>query len=165
MDSSVRFTTGDLKPLFDKAVTSGIVQVKRPRPRRELWIREQTDQQTFQVLNEPPCLYDRLVMVEAGFIAIYAKHDVVEGILKPWTMCALVKECMFTTKSMRQILKCHIDDNVVVNHSCHRYDQSVLNILMKRLYHQEMDKHLVEECEFAYFRNPERCKNYTRSTS
>ena len=135
--------------------------MKRWRPDRELWIAEQTDEQTFQVLNEPPCLYDRLVMVAAGFIAIYAKDDVVEGVMNPWTKCALVEECMFTTKSMREILKCHIDDNVVVRHSCHRYDQSVLNILVKRLYHQEMDKHLVKECEFSYFRNPQRCKNYT----
>ena len=137
--------------------------MKRWRPERELWIAEQTDEQTFQVLNEPPCLYDRLVMVAAGFIAIYAKDDVVEGVMNPWTKCALVEECMFTTKSMREVLKCHIDDNVVVRHSCHRYDQSVLNILVKRLYHQEMEKHLVKECAFSYFRNPQRCKNYAQN--
>ena len=164
MDSSVRFTTGNLKPMFEKAISSGIIQVKRQRPERELYIQEQTHEQTFQVLNEAPCLYENLVMVEAGLILVYAKDYIVEGIMNPWTKCALVMECMFTTRPMKQILKCHIDDNVIVNHSCHRYDQSVLNILMKRLFHDEMKKHLTVECEYSYFRNERRCEKYNGET-
>ena len=159
MDSSVRFITGNLQPMFDKAMSSGIVLNLRNKTKRSPSIRQQTHQDTFQFLNEPPCLYDRELMIEAGLIVIYLKDDIFEGVLNPWTKCALIEECMWTTRPISEVLKCWQNETVQY-HRCHRYDQSVLNILMKRLFHDVMDRHLVVECKYAYFRNPKRCKKY-----
>ena len=157
MDSSVRFTTGNLQLMFDKALSSGIVLNFRKRTNRSLSIRLHTHQDTFKFLNEPECLYDKEPMIEAGFILLYPKDHIFEGILNPWTKCALIEECLWTTRPVREILKCS-RNATIQTHRCHRYDQSVLNILMKRLFHDKMERHLVMECEYAYFRNPKRCK-------
>ena len=159
MDSSVRFTTGNLQPMFDKALSSGIVLNFRKKTKRSPSIRLQTHQDTFKFLNEPPCLYDRERMIEAGLIVLYPKGYIFEGILNPWTKCALIEECLWTTRPIKEILKCW-QNATVQTHRCHRYDQSVLNILIKRLFHDEMKRHLVDECKYAYFRNPSRCKRH-----
>ena len=154
MDSSVRFTTGNLQPLFDKALSSGIVQIIRTKGRPPS-VSLETHQETFEFLNEPPCLYHKEIMLPAGFIVLYPKDPIFDGILNPWTKCALIEECIWTTRPIREILKCPQNASVTA-HRCHRYDQSVLNILMKRLFHDDIENHLVAEGEYAYFRNPKR---------
>ena len=159
LDSSVRFTTGNLQPMFNKALSSGIVLNLRKKPKRSPSIRLQTHQDTFNFLNEPPCLYEKELMIEAGLIALYPDNTIYEGILNPWTKCALIEECVWTTRPMKEILKCWRNETLQT-HRCHRYDQSVLNILMKRLFHKEIDRYLVKECDYAYFRNSRRCKRH-----
>ena len=155
MDSSVRFTTGNLQPLFDKAISTGIVQHFRNRS-SGLY---HTHQDTFQFLNEAPCLYNTPEL-PASFILLYAKDYILDGIINPWTKCALIEACMWTTRPISEVLKCEQNPNVT-NHQCHRFDQSVLGILVKRLFHDEIDKHLVPECRYAYFRNHSRCQGYS----
>ena len=156
MDSSLRFTTGNLQPLFDKAISSGIVQMFRNCST----ILEHTHQDTFQILNEPPCLYNTPEL-GGGFVALYAKDYILDGILNPWTKCALIEACMVTTHEAREILKCPKRGSTKAYHQCHRYDQSVLGILVYRMFHDEMDKHLFPECEYMYFRNQTRCPQYS----
>ena len=156
MDSSVRFTTGNIQPLFDKAISSGIVQVFRNKS--TVW--ENTHQDTFHFLHEPPCMYN-YADLGGSFVLLYAKDYILEGILNPWVKCALIEECMVTTHPLSEILKCGNKETGTLYHKCHRYDQSVISILVYRLFHDEMDKHLVGECDYLFARNQTRCPGYS----
>ena len=154
MDSSVRFTTGNLRPLFDKAISSGVVQMFRNKS--TIW--EFTHQDTFEFLNEPPCLY-HYPEFGGSFVLIYAKDYVLDGIINPWVKCALIEKCMVTTRPRGEILKCtDVKKNATQYHICHRYDQSVISLLMYRLFHDEIDTHLIGECDYIYVRNNTRCR-------
>ena len=157
MDSSTRFTTANLQPLFDKAISAGTVQVFRDK--RHFTIRERTHLDTFGFLNEPPCLYD-VPDISAAFVLLYAKNDILEGIINPWVKCALIEECMWTSRPLLELLRCSKPNNDTYQH-CHRYDQSVLSILVYRLFHNEMDSHLVDECDYLHIRNHSRCPGYS----
>ena len=142
MDSSIRFTTGNLTTMFEMAVTSGLVFLG-PNSGR---ISRFTHSQTFDILREPKCLF-RTRMFPATVLAVFAKDYILEGIVKPWVKCALIQRCLKTTEPYPILVNC-------ANPICHRYDQSVINILIQRLFHDIVNKpgnpHIMFECEFLF---------------
>uniref|UniRef100_A0A914E487 Uncharacterized protein n=1 Tax=Acrobeloides nanus TaxID=290746 RepID=A0A914E487_9BILA len=73
-------------------------------------------------------------MYEAGLALIVRTKEIVEDILKWYTLCALEPNCMAPEKNNRTpngILKCQFSNDRFGKYAgCHRYDQSVINILL-----------------------------------
>ena len=141
LDSSIRFTTGNLTLMFEMILSSGVTLLKLSCNNND----RHTHPQMFQTLNEPRCLHRKYSQYPSGAVALFAKDYIIEGIMKPWVKCALVERCMQTTMPFKSIIICSSRNPV-----CHRYDQSAINILITRLFHRDMKRHLVFDCEFWF---------------
>ncbi|KAK3599734.1 hypothetical protein CHS0354_037206 [Potamilus streckersoni] len=139
MDASVRFTTNNITWLFDLVRNVGVMALGGDVP-----IASRTSLQTFSFLGEEPCLFKDKNEFEATFIVIYPSLLVEEYFMKPWVSCALIEGCMVPS-SWFQLLHC---DNGKLYHNCHRFDQSVLSILLYRLYHQNLSQHYMHHTFF-----------------
>ena len=143
IDTSIRFKTSDLDPLFVKGKRMGVLSV----PFKPLFLASQTHEDTFIFLQEPPCLYWTGTMFQAGFMLFYSEHKLVyDYIIQPWVSCALIEECMKTRHGPNRIpYMCR-----QIYHSCHRYEQSVLSILMIRLFTESANSHEIESEKYHY---------------
>ena len=141
LDSSIRFTTGNLTLFFEMTLSSGVTLLKYSGSN----IDGHTHPQMFETLNEPRCLYRKSSMNPASAVALFAKDYIIEGIMKPWVKCALVERCMQTTTPFKSMTACNERNPV-----CHRYDQSAINILITRLFNGDMKRHLMFVCEFWF---------------
>ena len=139
IDSSIRFTTGNLTSMFEMTLSSGVTLLKLSSNN----IGRHTHPQMFETLNEPRCLHRKYWEYPSSAVALFSKDYIIEGVMKPWVKCALVERCMKTTLPFESIINCG-------NPVCHRFDQSALNILITRLFHRDMKRHLVFECEFWF---------------
>ena len=92
-----------------------------------------THEDTFQFLQEPPCLYRNLTQFQSGLLLIHSDNKLTNDyIVTPWVKCALIEECMKTKNQIGPtLLNCQ---SSVIYHSCHRYDQAVLSLLIYRLF-------------------------------
>ena len=129
MDASIRFQTPDLDPIFREAEKLGVMSSVGFAP-----IAARTSKTTFQFLNESPCIFRDTNEKEATFIIIYANDFIMQYFMVPWVSCALTKQCMVPEK----LRAC---DNDGYYFSCHRYDQSILSILLVRLFHRDIQAH------------------------
>ena len=143
MDSSIRFLTGNLTKMVEMAIVSGILALGPVSGS----IARYTHQQTFETLKEPRCLYEKYAMFPSTMLAVFAKDYILEGIVEPWVKCALVERCMQTTESYDIIINC-------TNLVCHRYDQSVVNILIGRLFYDAMEQVFLYQCDILFTWRP-----------
>ena len=136
MDTSIRFDTADLDPLFIEAKRQGVMSnhVKFLLP-------SHVHEDTFLFLQEPPCLFRNFTELEAGMIMFHTDNKLVHKyIFIPWLKCALIEECMKTKlPTGDKMLKCKFHR---VYHECHRYDQAVLSLLLYRLFPTSYADHL-----------------------
>ena len=135
-DSSVRFVTNDLdrglKYSKDNSIlffTYGVV----------FSVAQHTDVQTMKYLQEDRCKFRHFGEVEATFV-LFHFDDVTNILVDTWAACALNKNCMAPEGTDRK-LACSIRDKA--DGRCHRFDQAVLSILLRRLYHEINDYPLV----------------------
>ena len=142
MDASVRLKTENLTWLFEKIKQQGVMAGEGGNN-----IAARTQEQTFNFLQEPPCLYRRSEF-EGTFIAVYQTQFVQDYFMKPWVSCALSVGCMVfdNLKFPTLLLRCGDFDRFY--HECHRFDQSVLSILLNRLYHAEIENHKMKRYTF-----------------
>ncbi|KAK3590851.1 hypothetical protein CHS0354_024589 [Potamilus streckersoni] len=131
IDASVRFRTSNLDALFSGAKEMGIKVRLGGYP-----IAMHTDKDTFDYLEEAPCLYQDRMEVEANFMIFFRTPFLMTNIIKPLVSCALSHGCMVTKNSASKLRSCsrHLE-----YFECHRFDQSVLSIILTRLYHNNMD--------------------------
>lgn len=97
----------------------------------------------FNYFSEDPCLYKTFGEVEAGNVA-FRKSHVADVVLRQWVSCALDIDCIApasATKNCGKMLVGEMSD-ALIGH-CHRYDQSALSIILRRLYHKQNDYPLV----------------------
>ena len=138
MDTSIRFKTADLDPLFQKAKRMGVLS--RPNPHRVLTSLVHED--TFVFLQEPPCLYRQGAVLMGGFLLFHSEHKLItDYIIQPFVSCALIEQCMKTTHEPKELLQCPGNN---FYHGCHRYDQAVLSVLILRLFTTSARNHEVE---------------------
>ena len=140
MDTSVRFMTSDLDSLFIQAKQNGIMS--RFGGHR---LPTHMHEDTFQFLQEPPCLYRDFGEFNGGMLLFHSNNKLVYNyILTPWLKCALIEECMKTRHPIGgKLLYC--PQSHVKYHSCHRYDQAVLSLLIYRLFHNSFMEHNIDE--------------------
>lgn len=144
MDASVRFQTSDLEPKFSDAKRYGVIGSEGYAP-----IAMRTHPRTFSVLGEEACAFRDTNEFEATFIMISANKFVSEYFMKPWVFCALTFGCMVPDESPAKYRDC-LGKQGHVYFDCHRFDQSVLSILLVRLYNEDLEKHRMKH-EFYKF--------------
>ncbi|XP_052801490.1 uncharacterized protein LOC128232143 isoform X1 [Mya arenaria] len=145
MDASVRFITKDLQPWFDKVRNLGVLASVGHAP-----VAMRTHPLTFQTLVEKQCTFREDKEFEATFIMIYGTMFVREYFLKPWVSCALTKGCLVPDESPSKYINCNGDASKPHYFDCHRFDQSILSILLLRLYHENIQSHIMHH-EFYRF--------------
>ncbi|KAK3777016.1 hypothetical protein RRG08_008871 [Elysia crispata] len=130
-DSSIRWST-EFPQTFERALKYG-QQTFAPLygdnvPSNSL-------KQTLDYLNEDVCAMRQFVEMQAGIQMNRHDNLVIEALLNPWARCALEDSCI-----------CPIKPSAVISckgnklHRCHRFDQSVFNTLMAKLYGSERYK-------------------------
>ena len=146
VDSSVRFRTSNLSRLIEDAVSIGVqvsLEFNSHRVKIEASVAERTDLRTFQYLGEDPCLFQTYGEVHAGWVFLYRSIFTLKYIMKPWVSCALHYGCMVIT---RATMDC--DSSASRIGKCHRFDQSVLGIILTRLFN--VDRYAVHFRDFYY---------------
>ena len=141
-DSSIITHSKTATNLFQRAIHHEIL-VGTTKPNKtvpksdfQATIAGRTSPIMFKALNEDPCLY-RYKEVSGGWNLIKRSKFTLQNIMVPWVSCALQFGCMEFPNSGR-LLYCPIGRETKVG-SCHRHDQSVLGILLTRLFHKNRD--------------------------
>jgi len=83
---------------------------------------------TFTYFNHDPCTFILLPEIQATFIMFYVDEFVRSRILRPWVGCALTPGCMQPAPNPSPYIDCFNHGEVFGD--CHRFDQSILNILL-----------------------------------
>ncbi|KAK3101497.1 hypothetical protein FSP39_004039 [Pinctada imbricata] len=143
VDASIRFHGNILDSVFNEAYETEIKILPGGGS-----IADRTYGFTFNVLGEDPCLF-RQEECSASCILIRRTNFTLHGILKPWLSCALQYGCM-TNDNVEKMIDCR--KNKVLSdvplHRCHRFDQSVISILLTRLFNDNKDFLLVNSSEY-----------------
>ena len=136
MDSSARFITSDLDLPLKYSLDNSVLYFTYGS---SLSVAQHTDKRTASYLGEDMCKYRYFGELEAGFVLYHFDH-VTSIIVDQWVSCALVPECMAPTGAK---LGCSVKSTS--DGQCHRYDQSVLSIIIRRLFHEINDYPNVKE--------------------
>ena len=136
MDSSVRFTTSDLDEAINYSIKHHVLFFTYDPI---LSVAYHTDAQTFKYLGEDPCKFRRFGEIEATFV-LFHFDNVTSALVEAWCACALSEKCIAPPGSSSKLF-CAM--NVKQDGRCHRFDQAVLSILLRRLYHDQNDYPLV----------------------
>ena len=136
VDACIRFRryriyNGKLEEMFRKAKLIGIQLQQSPR-----WtVSKHTKPDTFTILNEPECLFD-YPELESGWIVLWKNHFIENVFMRPWVGCALTEHCM-THPYPSRLKPCSNDLwKFILWTRCHRFDQSVLNIILIRIFNR-----------------------------
>ncbi|KAK3085707.1 hypothetical protein FSP39_007599 [Pinctada imbricata] len=143
VDASIRFHGNVLDSLFKEAYETEIKILPGGGS-----IADRTYGFTFNALGEDPCFFRRKEY-SASCILIRRTNFTLHGILKPWVSCALQYGCM-TSDNVEKIIDCRRNGLLsdVPLHRCHRFDQSVISILLTRLFNDNNDFLLIKYKEY-----------------
>ena len=138
LDASIRFHHySNLSDLFEQAISRDILF---HLPDRKWTIAHNTDVETFAFLYKNPMEYLNKYEVPAGWIFITRTENILTNIMSPWISCALTSGCFatenakFLKQSCQSTLQLHFSYSVKVIGMCHRYEQSILSILIHDIY-------------------------------
>ncbi|XP_052761283.1 uncharacterized protein LOC128203782 isoform X2 [Mya arenaria] len=135
-DTSARFLSNDLDVALNYSIRHSILFFTYGE---SLSIAQHTDTRTMKYLDEDYCKFRYFGEVEASFV-LFHLDDVTKFVVTTWSSCALVKECMCPPNAN---LACSSKNST--DGQCHRYDQSVLSIILRRLFHKQNNYPLVEQ--------------------
>ena len=130
MDSSVRFN-GILDSLFFDALQSGF---KTMPGGGDIAVR--THSNTFKVLGEKTCMFV-WPGCQGGWVLVKRNKFTLSTIMKPWVSCALQFGCMAQPPPLYPCDRGRNKPKKEFN-SCHRFDQSVLGIILTRLFNYKL---------------------------
>ena len=138
MDTSIRYTASDFSSIITRAKLEGVLAHRTSK----MLLRDTTNS-TFKMLKTNPWLYKDKAVFGGAFIVIQATPYVVQYILRPWISCALKLGCMMPAEESEKFRQC--DNSDAMYFRCHRFDQSVLSILIHMVYREEEKEH--EACD------------------
>ncbi|XP_052261544.1 uncharacterized protein LOC127865666 [Dreissena polymorpha] len=141
VDSSIRFITDEFALPLKYVRENGILFFTYDG---NVNVAYHTHLQTFKYFSEDPCVFKNIGEIEAGNL-VFRKSNVADIVLRQWASCALVEGCISPANSKRFCERSadEMDDSLIGH--CHRFDQSALSILLRRLFHKRNDYPLVEE--------------------
>ena len=105
-------------------------------------ITSRTSENTFKVLKEDPCIFSNYVEVQATWMFFQRNALILNAVMRPWVACALHYGCMDFQNSS-SLLNC--TNESIVPHSCHRFDQSTIGIILTRLFNKERKYFIFKE--------------------
>ena len=127
IDSSIRFQTSDLDPLFLKAKEKGVMAKYDG-----FLLASHTNEDTYSFLQETPCVFRNSREFSASLLLFHSGNNIVRNyLIKPWVACALIEGCQKTHHEESTLLMCRTHQHY---HACHRFDQAVLGLLLYRLF-------------------------------
>ena len=86
IDTSCRFKTSNLDPLFTKAKQHGLLS--RHDTARKYPLAAHLHEDTFLFLQEPPCLYKNYYDWQGGLIIVHGGHELIYNyIIQTWIKC------------------------------------------------------------------------------
>ena len=126
VDASVRFSHPNLESFFFNGSNLGIKLYPGDGS-----IARRTHLKTFEYLGEKPCMFD-VPELEATVIMLKRSKFTLTNIMRPWVSCALSSGCMIHPCVLIRIWCPSGNQDMGC---CHRFDQSVLGIILSRLFH------------------------------
>ncbi|XP_045206970.2 uncharacterized protein LOC123559231 [Mercenaria mercenaria] len=142
MDSSVRFTTNNIDSAIMYAKDYSMLYTVSTSDREKLSLTKQTDKRTFKYLGEDRCKFRPFGETWATTVMFHYDR-MSRAVVQAWVTCSLNTDCIAPTGSLQKLI-CHM--NLTFDGRCHRFDQSVLSIITRRLFHEQnvypLDKHL-----------------------
>lgn len=135
MDTAVFLPDGNLQAGIDIARKEGIAAGYRKIAHPDINLAYETDSRTFTILGEEPCAFKETYRYNAALLFIKRTELTYKYIMKPWVSCALTLTCIAADHKFYS--KCSGADKYGY---CHRFDQSVLSIILNRLYHSDVHK-------------------------
>lgn len=142
VDASIRFHGTPLDRLIHKTVEHGIQVTEGGGS-----IAVRTHSVTFKALGETPCMFDRPEL-QSSLISMYRTPYTLRNIMLPWVSCALQYNCMDFDSALKTVT-C-LDGHQWSYSACHRFDQSVLGIILTRLFSRDIDSILFNLNDFAF---------------
>lgn len=135
MDSAVYIPDGNLQGGIDIARREGIAAGHKLLGNPDVNLAYETNTRTFKALGEEPCAFKNTFRFNAALIFIKRNAFTYKYIMRPWVSCALTKTCIDADSTFYS--KCAFANKYGF---CHRFDQSVLSIILNRLYYLHTDK-------------------------
>lgn len=146
MDTSVRFLTAAIEPAIRQAVDSGFFFAVSNHPTNEISVTQQTDIQTFKFLGEDPCKFRPYSETWATTL-MFHYNPISNIVVNAWTACALNRNCIAPAGTERKLV-CILSEKY--DGRCHRFDQSMISILTRRLYHDHNRYPLNKRADYGY---------------
>lgn len=133
MDSVVYLIDGNLQNGIDIAKEHGIAVGYKRVTFPNINLAFETDRRTFDALSENPCAFKNSFKFNAALIFIRKSPVTYKYIMRPWVSCALTKSCITADREPNS--KCLGANRYGY---CHRFDQSVLSIILNRLFYSKL---------------------------
>ncbi|XP_060585139.1 uncharacterized protein LOC132741071, partial [Ruditapes philippinarum] len=131
VDASIRFTTPDIDVGIQFAIDNSLLFYVRRDVSKSYTIARQTDSKTFTFLKEDVCKFRNFTELVGGFLMFH--YDTVSKVIvNAWASCALNKQCISPDKTP---LKPECNLRHTQDGRCHKFDQSVLSILIRHVIH------------------------------
>lgn len=131
VDTAVRFTTDNIDAAIDMAKKNSVLFRVSPEHPEVYSVAKQTAAETFKFLGEDACKFRHLGEAWGGIVLVHFDR-ISKTVINAWAACALNVKCMAPV-SLTQIC----DPDVIHDSRCHRFDQSVLSVLVRRVYHEQ----------------------------
>ena len=146
LDASITFNENSLDPLFSEALQTGIkIRIGSGS------IAVRTHPNTFKALGEDPCMFNHPEL-PAGWILIKRNKFTLYGIMKPWVSCSLQYGCM-TYSNYKALWSCPaVKNKRKYFGSCHRFDQSVIGIILLRLFSTNIQHIIFNASKYGFIR-------------
>ena len=145
MDASVHFHTDNISHVIESAKTLTVMAAKGGGS-----ITKNTVKKMFEILDEEPCTFRNIPEIQAGFIIYYGSSFGVNYFMRPWISCALTLECMVPNTNPLPLVDC--TKEIPTYHRCHRFEQSMMGILLNRLFHLDLSRHVLKDEIFTFNR-------------
>lgn len=159
VDTSVRFKAPNIDAGIQFAIDNSLLFYVNRDVSKSYTVARQTDGQTLTFLKEDVCKFRNFTEIVGGFL-MFHYDDVSKVIVNAWAACALNKRCIAPE---RTLLKSDCNLQNTSDGRCHKFDQSVLSILTRRVFHNTNEyppdgqlKHIFEIRKYEienYFEN------------
>lgn len=144
MDASLRFNTRNLTSVIESAKDLTVMAAEGDGS-----VAVRTHQNMFSFLGENPCTFTNLREFQAGFIIYYGNEFGEKMFMLPWISCALTFGCMVPDSTFANYLTCPRSSQKL--HMCHRFEQSMMSILLYRLF-QNAHEHTLKPEYYTFCR-------------
>ncbi len=138
VDASIRFKTGNLITLNQMALANGGIALTIETGHS---IYAATDPGTYEYLPAPHTSLISTMMYGASCIFIFNTQKIYDNIFTWWVLCSLYEDCVAHSYDDG----CNFKDRYKDFAGCHRFDQSILNIIVGQYYKFNSSQYHVSE--------------------